>query len=212
MGDNEQQRALDRVYTASNPDELDAAYSAWAASYDRETAGMGYCLPFLITAWIARHVPVSDGPILDAGCGTGLSGPAMKALGYHNLEGLDMSAEMLAIAEGRDSFAALKQARIGGVLPWNDDHFAAFFSTGVFTQGHAPAEGLRELVRITRPGGFAIFTVRDLIFDSGGFGRVIEELELAGRWTPVERSPSFRAFALDEPEVTARTFVFRITG
>ena len=46
--------ALDRVYAARTPGELTAAYAGWAAAYDRETAALGYCLPFLVAAWVAR--------------------------------------------------------------------------------------------------------------------------------------------------------------
>ena len=38
--------ALDMVYAAKTPDELAAAYAAWAATYDSETASLGYSLPF----------------------------------------------------------------------------------------------------------------------------------------------------------------------
>ena len=64
-----------QVYAAKTPDELAAGYAAWAATYDSETAALGYSLPFLIAAWVARYVPAGEGPLLDAGCGTGLSGP-----------------------------------------------------------------------------------------------------------------------------------------
>ena len=74
--------ALDSVYSADTPEGLAKAYAEWAATYDSETASLGYLLPFLITAWVARHVPSGEGPLLDAGCGTGLSGPSLKALGY----------------------------------------------------------------------------------------------------------------------------------
>ena len=98
----------------------------------------GYCLPFMITAWVARYVPKGKGPLLDAGCGTGLSGPYLRALGYDAIEGLDFSEEMLAIARRRNAYSELKQAVLGETLPWPDGHFAAFLSTGVFTEGHAP--------------------------------------------------------------------------
>lgn len=202
--------ALDSVYSARDPDELSAAYAEWAASYDRETAELGYLLPFLIAAWVARHVPAGEGPLLDAGCGTGLSGPQLKALGYRDLAGLDLSDEMLKIAAGRDSYNELKQATLGERLPWPDRHFRAFFSTGVFTMGHAPAAGLRDLARITRRGGHAIFTVRDQVFESGGFQAVFDELERAGGWRPVEESPWFRCYAVAEPDALVKTFVFEI--
>lgn len=201
---------LERVYAASTPAELAEAYAAWAAGYDRETAELGYCLPFLIAAWLARHLPAGRGPVLDAGCGTGLSGPCLRALGYDRLEGLDMSEDMLAIARSRGAYGSLQRATLGEALPWPDDHFAAFVSTGVFTAGHAPAAGLRELVRITRPGGLAVFTVRDILLDSAGFRALFAELDAAGRWRAVEESPPFRAFAIAEPEVLVQAFVFEV--
>jgi predicted TPR repeat methyltransferase len=202
--------ALGSVYSADSPQAVAKAYADWAASYDSETAALGYLLPFLITAWVARHVPAGDGPLLDAGCGTGLTGPQMKALGYDNLAGLDLSNEMLTIAAGRGSYNDLKQATLGERLPWPDDYFRAFFSTGVFTMGHAPASGLRDLVRITRRGGHAVFTVRDQVFEKGGFQAVFDELERDGRWRLIEQSPWFRCYAVAEPEAQVKTFVFEV--
>ncbi len=202
--------ALDSVYSASTPEDVSAAYAAWAATYDSETAALGYLLPFLIPAWVARHVPVGEGPLLDAGCGTGLSGPQLKALGYDDIAGLDLSDEMLRIAGGRNAYDDLRTAVLGRTLPWPDGHFRAFFSTGVFTMGHAPASGLRELVRITKKGGHAIFTVRDRVFESGGFRPVFDELEQGGKWRPVEESPWFRCYAVAEPDALVKTFVFEV--
>lgn len=202
--------SLDSVYTAEDPETLTAAYAEWAATYDSETASLGYLLPFLIPAWVARHVPAGEGPLLDAGCGTGLSGPQLQALGYTDIAGLDLSDEMLRIAGSRQSYNDLRKAMLGGPLPWADGHFRAFFSTGVFTMGHAPASGLTELVRITRKGGHAIFTVRDRVFESGGFQQVFDELERQGKWRPVEQSPWFRCYAVTEPDALVRTFVFEV--
>lgn len=202
--------ALDSVYGAGSPDALDAAYATWAASYDSETASLGYLLPFLITAWVTRYVAAGEGPLLDAGCGTGLSGPQLKALGYSSLAGLDLSDEMLQVAAGRQAYGELKKAMLGGPLPWPDRYFRAFFSTGVFTIGHAPASGLHELVRITKSGGHAIFTVRDQVFETGGFRDVFTELEQAGKWRQLEESPWFRCYAVADPDAQVKTFVFEV--
>jgi predicted TPR repeat methyltransferase len=202
--------ALDSVYSAASPDALAKAYADWAATYDGETAALGYLLPFLIAAWVSRYVPQDEGPLLDAGCGTGLTGPQLKALGYRDIAGLDLSDEMLKIAKGRDSYNDLKQATLGEHLPWPDNHFRAFFSTGVFTIGHAPASGLYDLVRITKKGGHAIFTVRDQVFERGGFQAMFDELETGGKWRPVEQSPWFRCYAVAEPTALVKTFVFEV--
>ena len=201
---------LARVYAATTPEEISAAYADWAASYDRDTVRDGYHLPFTIAAWVARHVAPGAGPLLDAGCGSGLSGPILAALGYSEIEGLDLSDEMLALAQSRGSYKRLSKAELGRPLPWPDGHFAAFLSTGVFTTGHAPASALDELARITRPGGFAIFTVRDVVLEAGGFRDKFDELQEAGIWRPVEESAPFRAFAIAEPEVLVQAFVFEI--
>jgi predicted TPR repeat methyltransferase len=203
--------ALDQVYAASSAEELAAAYARWSSDYDRETVALGYCLPFVISGWVARYVPRGDGPLLDAGCGTGLSGPYLRALGYDAIEGLDFSEKMLAIARQRNAYRVLKKAALGDTLPWPDGEFAAFLSTGVFTEGHAPASSLEELTRVTRRGGHAIFTVRDTVLEGGGFRDVFEWLEKAERWKPVEESPFFRAFAVAEPGVLVKAFVFEVT-
>lgn len=201
---------LEQVYAARSPEELNSAYAGWAEGYDRDTLAAGYCLPFQVLAWVARYVKQGAGPLLDAGCGSGLSGPYLAALGYSQIEGLDFSAEMLQLAGTRGAYTKLERATLGDVLPWDDNHFAAFFSTGVFTEGHAPSSSLAELCRITRPGGMAIFTVRDAIFHSGGFDAMIAELADRGIWRRLEQSPPFRAFALDEPDVLVRAHVFEI--
>ena len=201
---------LARVYAATTPEEISAAYADWAASYDRDTVRDGYHLPFTIAAWVARHVTPGAGPLLDAGCGSGLSGPVLAALGYTEIEGLDLSDEMLALARSRGSYTRVSKAELGRPLPWSDGHFGAFFSTGVFTAGHAPASALDELARITRPGGFGIFTVRDVVLEADGFRDKFDELREADIWRPVEESAPFRAFAIAEPEVLVQAFVFEI--
>lgn len=202
--------ALDLVYSAGSPEELAAAYAEWAAVYDSETASLGYLLPFLITSWVARYVPKGEGPLLDVGCGTGLSGPSLKALGYDHLAGLDLSSEMLAVARSRGTYTELRKAVLGQTLPWPDRHFRAFFSTGVFTMGHAPASGLYDLVRITRKGGHAIFTVRDQVFESGGFRKVFDDLEHQDKWRPLEEGPWFRCYAVADPDALVKTFVYEV--
>ncbi len=56
MSGDREKSALEMVYAARTEAELAAAYAAWANGYDKETAALGYCLPFVIAAWVARHV------------------------------------------------------------------------------------------------------------------------------------------------------------
>lgn len=206
----EESDGLEKVYASTSPEELAAAYAVWSGKYDRETLSLGYCLPFVIAGWVTRYIKPGDGPLLDAGCGTGLTGPYLKALGYNEIHGLDFSPKMIDIARTRKCYQILKPAQLGGALPWEDNTFAAIYSTGVFTEGHAPASSFDDLVRITRQGGFIIVTVRDTVFERDGFAKKFADLETSGHWISVETSDPFRAFAIAEPEVLVNAFVFKV--
>lgn len=200
---------LEKVYAASGPEELAQAYALWSNDYDRETLALGYCLPFVITGFIARHVTALETPLLDAGCGTGLTGPYLAALGYSCIDGLDMAPRMLAMARARGSYRGLMEGRLGERLPYPDGAYGTVFSTGVFTEGHAPASSLRELARITHSDGHLIFTVRESVFEAKGFRTEVESLCQGGDWSLLETSPPFRAFAIAEPDVLVRAYVLK---
>jgi predicted TPR repeat methyltransferase len=206
----EEAEALARVYAARDASELEAAYADWAARYDADTAAQGYRLPELVTGFVARHVPKGEGPILDAGCGTGLTGDALHILGYTDLVGIDLSRPMLALAAARGIYARLERMVLGEPLAFADAAFASVVATGVFTLGHAPVSCLDELIRVTRPGGHVVFTLREELFEGGGFRERQEALEARGRWRLVEASRPCRAFTVAEPEVLVRFLVYRV--
>ncbi|WP_210526962.1 class I SAM-dependent DNA methyltransferase [Rubellimicrobium arenae] len=207
MSDTES-AAMAAVYAARTVGELAAGYADWAERYDAETAASGYRLPHLCAAFLARHLPAEARPILDAGCGTGLVGDDLRALGYDGITGIDLSEPMLARAAGRGVYAVLRQMTLGEPLDLPDAGFAAVISSGVFTAGHAPASSLDELLRVTRPGGVLVFSVRDDIHRTQGFRERQDALEAQGRWRLRERSEPVRAFTVREPHVLARVFVY----
>lgn len=47
---------LGAVYAATSPDEVAAAYDAWAEGYDAEMAAAGYRHPTIGLALLARHL------------------------------------------------------------------------------------------------------------------------------------------------------------
>ena len=165
---------LAAVYRATRPDEVAALYDGWAATYEGEMASAGYRHPSIGVALLARYLPRGLGPVLDAGCGTGLVGQWLGILGYPGVEGLDISEGMLAVARGKACYSALHCLALGGALPFADGAFAGVISVGVFTTGHVGVEGLDELVRICRVGGVIVLTVKMAIWDAGFAARVAE--------------------------------------
>lgn len=155
---------LGAVYDATSPAEIARHYDDWAATYDAEMAMAGYRHPAVGLALLARHLPATAAPLLDAGCGTGIIGGWLGILGYSHVEGLDISEGMLAIARQKGAYAALHRAPLGQPLGFGDGHFAGIISTGVFTTGHVGPEALPELTRITRAGGILVLTVKTTLW------------------------------------------------
>ena len=166
---------LGAVYAAKAPEQVAAAYDAWAEGYDAEMAAAGYRHPTIGLALLARHLPRGAAPLLDAGVGTGLTGAWFAIMGWPEVWGVDISEGMLAVAARKGSYARLSRAVLGQPLTFADGQFAGVISTGVFTTGHVGAEALPELVRITRPGGVMVLTVKGTLWD-GGFAAALRAL------------------------------------
>jgi SAM-dependent methyltransferase len=190
MGDGKHDGHLGAVYAAAKPAEIAAAYDKWAETYEGEMAAAGYRHPSIALALVARHVPIGAGPILDAGVGTGLIGDWLPVVGYPDLEGLDISSGMLAVAARKGSYRALHACALGGPLPFADGYFAGIVSTGVFTTGHVGAEALPELIRICRPSGVIVLTVKLAVWEAG-FQKAIAALQAAGRINLLEETPPY---------------------
>lgn len=159
--------ALGAVYGARGPEEVAALYDGWAARYEADMAAAGYRHPTICLALLARHLPRGESPVLDAGAGTGLIGEWLKIIGYPIVEALDISEGMLAVAAAKGCYSALHRAALGTALPFRDHHFAGIVAAGVFTSGHVGAEGLDDLVRVCRPGGVIVLTVKTTLWKDG---------------------------------------------
>lgn len=201
---------LDGVYGAKTPEESRAIYDDWSTSYDADTLAKGFRLPALGAGLLASYLGRSHGPILDAGCGTGLVGETLMVMGYSHVLGCDLSPEMLAQAERTGAYAGLAQADMGAGLPYADDHFAGFVCVGSFGPGHAPPATLRHLARVTRPGGYGVFNLGEATYKDLGFPEVMDALKAEGAWEVVHVTPPFLPFLLGEPDLWVRAYVVRM--
>ena len=200
------------VYGARNNRELEDRYNQWAKRYDEDLdRDFGWLGPALALEACKQYL-TTDARILDAGAGTGLVGKMLAEAGYRDLTAIDMSPGMLEEARLKAVYRDLHRMVLGEKLDFPDDSFDAVVSIGVLTLGHAPTRSLDELVRVTRPGGFVIFTLRPDLYESAGFREVREELEAAGRWELVNMGKPVQALPKGEPEVLHQLWVFRATA
>lgn len=174
---------LDRIYALEDDGDVRSFYDDAALQYDEMLLSkIGYVSPTVCAHALAPHLPDRDALLIDLGCGTGLAGEAMAALGYGHMEGVDFSAEMLAVATSRKCYSKLALADLNATLDIPSARYAAAISVGVYGQHVHPA-ALDEAVRIVEPGGIVCFSVNERAFEGCGFRDKIESLDAEGRTT-----------------------------
>ncbi len=174
------EKFLDKVYTVSEPGAVRDLYDDWAASYDAEVGDAGYATPARCAAALAAHLTPHTAPLLDFGCGTGLSGQAMAALGFTTIDGVDLSAGMLETAGKRGVYRNLRQIEVDqhGIEP---GAYAAIAAVGVISTGAAPASTLGILMSCLNPGGMIVFSFNDHALEDPSFEAAVKTETSAGR-------------------------------
>ena len=157
----------------------------------------------------AKHVDKSA-RILDAGAGTGLVGECLVKAGFENLVAMDLSKGMLEEAKGKKLYREFHQMALGGTLGFATDEFDAVISVGVFTLGHAPASAFEELVRVTKPGGHIVFSLRTDVYETDGFKEQQTGMENTGVWQLAEMTDQFQPLPKGEPEVWHRIWAYQV--
>lgn len=174
---------LDRIYALEDQGDVRSFYDETAGDYDEILlAQVGYVSPAICARTLARFLPGRQDPLMDLGCGTGLAGEALTALGYSHIDGVDFSAEMLALARTRSCYVQLALADLNAGTNIPAGSYAAAVSVGVFGQ-HVLPEALDHAISIVEAGGLFCFSVNERAFDDYGFRDKVEALSAEGRTT-----------------------------
>lgn len=165
--------------------EVAEYYDGWAASYEQSVGDWQYEAPRHCASLMRKHSE-QEGPVFDAGCGTGLTGKALRTEGFEPIIGTDISPESVARAEESGAYQSVTvldlQTR---PFPFPDDRFAAVNCVGVLTYIDDTESLLREFIRVTRDRGLLVFTHRDDIIEKTDFYAITRELETEGRWEKI---------------------------
>lgn len=209
-GDSQGAYNLQSAFGARDGREAAELYDSWAENYERSVASWGYTTPAVAAGLFCRYVEQGEGTILDAGAGTGITGEILTLLGYEDLVGIDVSPKMLELARRKGVYGDLREMELGGELDFPTDAFAAVVSTGVFAAGHAPPESFDDLIRVTKPGGYLIVSVRTDVYTDGGFKEKQEALEHEGKWQLVDVSAPFAHLRFEDPDLKIQIFAYRV--
>ncbi len=177
---------LREAYSVESPDDNRALYAKWADTYESGfTVPRRYIYPRTAAELLCEGFSGS-GPVLDVGCGTGLVGEQLRTLGVAPIDGVDISAEMLAqaraktAAEGGPVYRNTTEVDLTGPVDIASDTYGGIISTGTFTHGHVGPEGIPELLRIARPGACCVIGVNASIFEPDGFKDFFERYAAEG--------------------------------
>ncbi len=177
---------LRRVYDLEAPSEVRDYYDEWAATYDAELISNGYASPARVAAALATWAGDRSQPLLDYGCGTGLSGEALAAAGFTVIDGADPSDRMLAAAEAKGVYRTLVHLDLDAPRPpFPSGSYAIVTAIGVIGPGAAPLDLFDPLVDLIEPGGLFGLSLNDHALEDPRFPAKIGE-HVDGRRLTIE--------------------------
>ena len=146
---------LDGAYALETPEDNRAYYQRFASSYDQDFAmGLGYIYPEAVVDAFLELTDLPKGLVCDIGCGTGLVAGHLKAKCPDiEIDGVDISADMLAVAANKSLYQNLYEVDLTGDIASLPTGYAAIISAGTFTHGHLGPEPLHQLIRHCQVGG-----------------------------------------------------------
>ncbi len=157
--DNVKSQRLKTAYSSKTVEDQKALYRDWAPDYENHTVDkLGWIGYVPAAREFAKRVTDKSSRILDVGCGTGLSGMALSEQGFTNIDGVDLSPEMLALAKDREIYNSLGTADLTKPIEV-DAPYDAVFSSGVFGFGPPYPEHIKNTLDVLKPGGIAVHTV-----------------------------------------------------
>lgn len=207
----EREKRVQWIYSSKSNKELEERYDVWAKDYDTDlNEGFEWHGPIKATECFAKYVKNKDARILDAGAGTGICGQLLFQQGYKNIVAMDLSKGMLEEARKKNAYREFYRMVMGEHLDLETNSFDAVISVGVLTVGHAPAGSFDELIRVTKPGGYIVFSLRPDVYTDGGFKEKQEALEKEGKWKLVEEGEKFKPMPKGEPDVYHQDWVYQV--
>lgn len=198
----------------TNPEEVASFYDAWAVNYNETLQTWHYKSPEVAASLMAQYVEM-NGRILDAGCGTGMTGLALHQVGFRHIVGLDLSLKSLAEAVQLDVYERLLAHDLQErPFPFPDNDFDGLECIGVLTYVPDIATLFTEFCRLVRPNGVVIFSQRQDLVEARAYLTVLQQLEADGLWQQLYQSEPMPYLPHPDSGLTTPVlyFVYRVNG
>ena len=178
---------LKDVYVGGTDDSRQL-YASWAATYDKEVQENGYVTPQRVANALKEVVRDQSEHILDYGCGTGLSGSALQAVGFENIDGLDVSHEMVILAEKKSIYKDLSVFDPSNEIPVYPDQYKIITAIGVIGAGAAPLSVFDSLFALLPQNGLFAFSFNDHTLNDPNYEKKVEKYLSSGYATILHKS------------------------
>ncbi len=152
---------FEETYSPKSKQDTEAHYQKWASTYEASVAEQGYATPGRVAQALWSKRPEAQTPILDYGCGTGLSGLALSAVGFEVIDGMDPTPNMLEEARAKEVYRALTGFNITDANPIKQGSYTTISAIGVIGAGAAPPETLDLLMHALPKDGLLAFSYND---------------------------------------------------
>lgn len=171
------------LWTPRPVNETLQIYADWADQYDADVNGSGYATPMRVAQALADVVDDMALPVLDFGCGTGLSGHALAKQGFSTIDGVDISPDMLTLAQKNhgDVYRKLWQGQAGEITGVAPGAYHAIIAAGVISLGAAPPETLNLCLDHLGQGGLLAFSFNDPTLEEGSYDAALSRAVDQGR-------------------------------
>ncbi len=157
----EHKNHLHQAYGLNTVEDTQDFYADWAATYDAEVAEHGYVTPGRCGKALARFAQNKNAPLLDVGCGTGLSGSALAKSGFDTIDGCDLTPEMLSKAKELNLYRRLWQSDPDSDLDYAAGDYKLFAAIGVIGAGAARLGLFHEIIAKMLSGDLFVFSFND---------------------------------------------------
>ena len=159
-------------------------YDEWANDYDNDLINeYGYIAPKLTADKFKALVLKKNLKIIDVGCGTGLVGQALYENGYKNIDGYDISPEMLKIAKQSKFYKELKQIDLNDKPTNLSETYDVLICVGSFGYGALEPIAIRHLIGLVKSGGLLFIFMNAEPFKSQNYQNHISKLETQSLWS-----------------------------
>lgn len=163
-----------------------------------------YATPARIAIALRQAGANVEKPVLDFGCGVGLSGMALKAVGFDVVDGTDLEVSNVETAQSCGAYRQVWLGEKDSTSHIKRGDYQVIVACDVLRDGSAAPQMLDGLLGVLASGGFMAFSIDEATLNERAY---YERLDIAMLDPSLEQV--FEADGLHRSGETATVFVFK---